>query len=114
MTNNGTRAGDGVVFAYFVPDASQMCLAPMDGVSSPKPHRKLFGFQRVTLSVNETASLTFDVTPKALSGVSCSGTRYTAQGEFGLVFTNGVGAELRTSLTVKPGVMAVQDEEPYL
>lgn len=79
VRNTGTRAGDEVVQLY-VSDRE---------ASTPVPIRNLRGFHRVRLGPDETATVTFTLTPEALSFVDEGGQRLIEPGEFQITVGGG-------------------------
>jgi beta-glucosidase len=63
VTNTGDRAGGDVVLAYVTP--------PQTSLSDPSPPmKKLFGFERVNLDVNQTTQVYFPLNIQSLLTVA--------------------------------------------
>jgi hypothetical protein len=85
VTNTGTiYEGDEVVFLF----------ANVSGTPTVQEHRRLVGYERVSLGVGESKIVSFNVTAEMLSSVGDDGSRYVLSGEHGLIFSRGHGDEL--------------------
>merc|ERR1711865_80466 len=71
VKNIGTVAGDEVVLAYTKPKAET--LRASLGESVPIEQKKLFGFQRVSLAVGDSTTVSFELTPTHLAMVDEDG-----------------------------------------
>eukprot|EP00047_Mylnosiga_fluctuans_P006447 m.246915 g.246915 ORF g.246915 m.246915 type:complete len:772 (-) comp15227_c0_seq1:9-2324(-) len=94
VTNTGSVAGDEVIMGFFY---------PLDiPASSPasKLIKQLFGFERVTLQPGASTNVTFSVTEDQLATYNSDGDRVIYHGRYDLVFTNGIGAERKASITI--------------
>lgn len=82
VKNTGTRTGDEVVQLYLRDDVA----------SVTRPVKELKGFQRITLAAGEQKSVTFTLTPDALSFYDLSMKKIVEPGTF-TVFTGGNSEE---------------------
>ena len=94
VTNTGAVAGDEVVQAYFLPQATP---------SQPKSklRKQLFDYQRVHLAPGAQAQVSFTVNSATLRLVDRdSGDSVSTPGRFDVLFTNGVDQSLHNPVTV--------------
>jgi len=94
VTNVGTVTGDEVVQAYYTPSNVQLPQGPLI--------KQLFGFQRVHLKPNESATLKFEF--NGLTGIQMTdadGNTLVVPGVYKVMFTNGVDLVLEASLILK-------------
>ena len=105
VKNIGTVAGDEVVLAYTKPKAET--LRASLGESVPIEQKKLFGFQRVSLAVGDSTTISFELTPTHLAMVDEDGHTSLHNGQFEIVFSRGHGEELVAQAQVElPGDVA--------
>jgi len=71
------------------------------GNSVPIEKKRLFGFQRVSLEVGASATLSFELTPSHLAMVDDDGHTGLHTGEFEVVFSRGHGEELVAQAAVQ-------------
>jgi beta-D-xylosidase 4 len=75
VTNTGPVLGDDVVLAYVTP--------PQQTLSDPSPPiKKLFGFQRVHLDVNQTVQVFFSLNIQSLLTVAHDGSKWLESGSY--------------------------------
>jgi pre-mRNA-splicing factor SYF2/beta-D-xylosidase 4 len=75
VTNTGDRAGDDVVLAYITP--------PDNSLYDPSPPiKKLFGFERVHLDVNQTTQIYFPLNIQSLLTVARDGSKWLEPGSY--------------------------------
>lgn len=105
VTNTGAVPGDEVVLAFVLPHTSS--LRTSLGADTPIEKKRLFGFQRVTLSPGESTTLTFDLEPAALAMVDTDGVTALHAGHFDIVFSRGHGEILSADASVETQSPAV-------
>eukprot|EP01007_Sphenomonas_quadrangularis_P003564 NODE_730_length_1218_cov_126.943541_g485_i1.p1 GENE.NODE_730_length_1218_cov_126.943541_g485_i1~~NODE_730_length_1218_cov_126.943541_g485_i1.p1 ORF type:complete len:356 (+),score=95.09 NODE_730_length_1218_cov_126.943541_g485_i1:47-1114(+) len=99
VTNTGSRSGDEVVFAFFVP----MDLQDKDSLP-PLPRSKLFAFRRVGLEAGQSATLEFQVVPRRdLLLADLDGNTSLHPGRYRLEFTRGPDSEAVTQEVLVQG-----------
>ena len=75
VTNTGDRLGDDVVLAFITP--------PSVSINDPSPPlKKLFGFERVRLGVNQTAQVFFTLNVESLLTVAPDGSKWLEPGSY--------------------------------
>ena len=102
VTNTGAVAGDEVVQAYFLPQATP---------SQPrsKLRKQLFDYQRVHLAPGAQAQVSFTVSSATLRLVDRdSGDSVSTPGQFDVLFTNGVDQSLHNPVTVSGAEVRVK------
>ena len=78
VTNTGERAGDDVVLAFITP--------PRTSLLDPSPPiKKLFGFERVLLDVNQTTEVFFPLSIDSLLIVAHDGSKWLEPGSYKIV-----------------------------
>ena len=87
VTNTGSREGDEVILALFIPQPGTVPpTAP-----AARLQQQMFGFERVSVAAGRSTELVFDVTPEMLQLFSADGDEMTYPGKYTLKFTNGIG-----------------------
>jgi len=99
VTNAGSRAGDEVVQLY-VKDLE---------ASTSVPHHELRGFERITLAPGESRTVSFTLTPRALSLIDDAGRRVLEPGSFRL-FIGGSQPDARSVALTGQKVLSVDVE----
>jgi len=75
VTNTGDVLGDDVVLAYVTP--------PRISINDPSPPiKKLFGFERVRLAVNQTTQVFFPLNTDSLLTVAQDGSKWLEPGRY--------------------------------
>jgi beta-glucosidase len=75
VTNTGAVAGSDVVLAFVIP--------PQNSTIDPRPpFKKLFGFERVQLDVNESTQVFFALNLDSLVTVASDGSKWLEPGSY--------------------------------
>jgi beta-D-xylosidase 4 len=78
VTNTGEMAGSDVVLAFITP--------PKESLNDPSPPiKKLFGFERVYLDVNQTVQVYFPLHIQSLLTIAQDGSKWLEPGSYGIL-----------------------------
>lgn len=89
-----------MVLAFTKPNETPELKSSLGG--APVELKKLFGFQRVTLSAGASKTLSFDLDAEHLAMVDSTGRTMLLNADFEVVFSRGHGEELVAEASVVP------------
>jgi xylan 1,4-beta-xylosidase len=90
VTNTGTMPGDDIVLAYITP--------PKRTINDQTPPiKKLVGFERVHLDVNETVQVFFSLSMQSLLTISHDGSKWLEPGSYVII----IGQQIRHTLQLR-------------
>ena len=110
IKNIGTRKGDEVIMAMFVPHAGTVPA----GAPAARLKQQMFAFERVTVDASGEESVTFQLSPDDLALYSADGDRMVYPGSYTLRFTNGVDQQVLKEIKVSTTTHAPIVRETFL
>ena len=110
VKNVGTRKGDEVILAMFVPHAGTVPA----GAPAARLKQQMFAFERVTVDASREESVRFQLSPDDLALYSVDGDRMVYPGSYTLRFTNGVDQQVLKEIKVSTPTHAPIVRETFI
>ena len=110
VKNVGTRAGDAVILATFVPHAGTVPA----GAPAARLKQQMFRFERVAVDAAGEENVAFAFSPDDFALYSAEGDRMVYPGSYTLRFTNGVDQHVLKEIKVSTPTGAPVVREKFL